>query len=261
MNVIRVCGGLGNQLFQYAFGRLQKRLGHTVLYDIDWYEKHQDSQWPRNYCLDKFNVFTRIGKHNGGQKTVKDITFDARIPSLSNRYFVGYWQYLDYYKGILSALRTELVLRHEVYTEKYKQLKQLITEKESVAVHVRRGDYITHSIFGPMPLDYYFKALTYVPNARIFIFSDEIDYCKRLFKEHYFSREMIFVSNEDYIDFELMRLCTHQIISRSTFSWWAALLNETPGKRVICPERFIVKEIDALTYNNKIHYPGDWIKI
>jgi len=261
MNVIQLCGGLGNQLFQYLFGKVQKLNGIAVMYDDTWYEKYGDS---RPYRLDKFNVDVKTEPFVN-QKTLREHRengFSPHLMKLDNRNFSGYWQYLGYYKDILSVLRKELCIREEFYTEKYLKLYKQVIEKSSVSIHVRRGDYVglNKSLFQVMPLTYYFKALEYV-EGDLFIFSDDLPWCKENFKQDYFSRKVTFVGMDDYLDYELMKACTHNIISGSSFSWWPAILNDSPEKKVVAPKRWIVTRRDAENYNNKIHYPKSWIKI
>ena len=261
MNVVQLCGGLGNQLFQYAFGRVQKHNGIDVRYDDVWYETYGRG---RPYRLDKFNIDVKIDPFVNQRfiKENREHEFSPHLMKLDNYNFSGYWQYLGYYTGILDILRKELRVREEFYTEKYLKLHKQITEKPSVSIHVRRGDYIglNKPLFQIMPLTYYFKALEHL-EGDLFIFSDDIPWCKENFKQAYFSRKVTFVGMIDYLDYELMKSCKHNIISGSSFSWWPAILNDTPGKKVVAPERWIVTVRDEENYNNKIHYLKEWIKI
>ena len=93
MNIIRLCGGLGNQLFQYAFGQAQKHNGIEVKYDTSWYLQPRDPARP--YLLNKFN--TQVITHNRKRSPVylvkkKEKGFDRRNIILDNLYFLGYWQ-------------------------------------------------------------------------------------------------------------------------------------------------------------------------
>ncbi len=260
MNIIKLCGGIGNQLFQYAFGRVQMANGIDVRYDVSWFKKYEEI---RPYRLGKFNINLKLGPFLK-QKTIIEGGCDLDLLKVDNCNFSGYWQYLAYYdqSGILPTLRNEFYVREEFYTSDYLNLRKQIIEVPSVSIHVRRGDYIgaDPTLFQIQPLSYYFKALSHV-KGNLFIFSDDLPWCKEYFKEDYFSRQITFVGLVDYLDFDLMRLCESNIICSSSFSWWAAYLNDNPKKIVVAPERWIVGAINEPRYNNKIHYPKSWIKI
>jgi hypothetical protein len=245
MNVIKLQGGLGNQFFQYAFGKAQQENGIDVRFDDFWFEhrktkRHKD-KWdlfPRENRLGMFN--TTVNVHPLHQEVIQDTGVDLDLLKVDNRDFVGYWSDLRYSEHILPILRKEFCLKEEFYTNEFLQLKEQITKAPSVSVHIRRGDYIGRKGFNILPLSYYFKAIRET-KGDLFIFSDDIAWCKQTFKKDYFSREVTFVELEDYLSFELMRLCSHNIIANSTFSWWAAYLNDNPDKIVITPLGWEIK--------------------
>ena len=239
MNVVALQGGLGNQLFQYAFGRAQQVNGIDVRFSCLWFErrkaKRKKDKWdlfPREYRLDKFNTTITMGSLD--REAVRDEGVDLSLLTLDDNYFVGYWSDMKYSEHILPILRKEFCLKEQFYTKEFIQLKKQITESPSVSVHVRRGDYIGREGFYVLPFEYYYEAIQQT-EGDLFIFSDDIPWCKEMFKEGYFSRKVTFVELEDYLCFELMKLCSHNIISNSTFSWWAAYLNDNPNKAVFTP--------------------------
>ena len=234
MNVIKVMGGLGNQLFQYAFGRMQRLNAINVAFANSSYtdDKIEKQTWKRNYVLDKFCTDVRIRTFYPPNKVVREsaVGHNKDLLRLDRHNFHGYWQYLDYYKDHLEIFREEFQLRPGIGKDnkQYLQLKkQIVKEKNSVSVHVRRGDYVIiaenfeHFI---QPFTYYLGSLNYLntltPINTIYIFSDGIDWCKDHFKKEYFNNPIVFVEGfEDYLDFDLMKNCKHNIISASTFSW------------------------------------------
>ena len=250
MNVVKVMGGIGNQLFQYAFGKLQTKRGTYVLYDTTWYTKHRTLP-ERPFRLDKFNLKYKSGNFKPMNTTVKEVSYDPNLITLWNHNFHGYWQYLDYYKDIIPELREEFKVKEQYITSDYKRYLNKIKQGDSIAVHVRRGDYLNkgHVV---LPLDYYQTALSNL-RGNIFIFSDDIPWCKKYFQNAIFIEKV-----DDYLAFELMRMCTHQVISNSTFSWWAAILNDNPRKIVYAPEQWIIRKEDKDKYNRDKHYPKDW---
>jgi hypothetical protein len=139
MNVIHLCGGLGNQLFQYAFGRVQQERGASVRYNPAWYKRTQSP--PRPYRLNKFNIDIQISPYLR-QPLIKEERYDSAYLKMNNVNFHGYWQYLPYYNNILPILKKELCVREEFYTEEFLNLRKQITDSPSVSIHVRRQDYV-----------------------------------------------------------------------------------------------------------------------
>jgi len=256
MNVIKIMGGLGNQLFQYAFGRVQMCNGIDVCFDNSTYSKLQ--KWPRPYRLDKFETNVTLGQFIKSQPTIKDPQSHCEIDllKLKNRNFDGYWQFVQYYTDILPTLQKEFKVKSELYTDYFTHLFFEIGCKENtVSIHVRRGDYLVQT-WGILPFTYYLQAVQHT-EGDLYIFSDDVPWCKAHFKQEYFNRQITFVNaGEDYLDFELMKRCKYNIIGSSTFSWWAAFLNENSDKKVIAPAQWLGGWID-----NSLIYPKDWIKI
>ena len=256
MNVVRLMGGLGNQMFQYAFGRAMMEFGTNVAFDISNFGKSKH----REYMLGNFNVnisFSTFVNSQGCLDTGANPSFNTEYLKMKNRNYFGYWQYLRYFEHLLPKLRKELSLKEEAYTEDYIKYRDIIkADKDSVSVHVRRDDYVTSKSIPCLPFSYYYEALNHI-DGNIYVFSDDIDWCKHHFVTDYFEREITFVNLEYYHDFELMRFCHSNVISNSTFSYWAAILNDSPEKKVVTPD-FWVTRLDRMDRQN---YPDDWIKI
>lgn len=117
-----------------------------------------------------------------------------------------------------------------------------IDKKQIISLHVRRGDYMqlqmSHRFIG---LDYINKSISYFNDSLILVFSDDIDWCKNNIVPVN-NNELIFIDNkysfEDYEEMYLMSMCDHNIISNSSFSWWASYLNPNESKIVIAPEKW-----------------------
>ena len=255
MNVIRLMGGLGNQLFQYSFGRAMKENGIEVKYDISNFGKSKHREFMLgNFTIDvPFSIFVNNkGKLDSGANP----SFDAAYLRMNGYNFFGYWQYLAYFEKILPALKKEIWLKKEVHTEEFLKYRDIIQNSESVSVHVRRDDYVTSNSIPTLIFGYYAEAITHI-KGNLYVFSDDIEWCKRHFIEDYFERNITFVALPYYLDFELMKLCKHNIISNSTFSWWAAILNDNKDKIVVTPD-FWVTRLDRGKRNN---FPKEWIKL
>lgn len=246
MNVIKLMGGLGNQLFQYAFGRVQEANGIDVCFDLSWFSKESNSH--RKYRLEHLGL--RVKKDNFlRQQIIKEKGYDPSLLITKNKNFYGYWQYLNYYKDIVAVLKNEI----KVDLTKWKIYLDEIKKGNYVVLHVRRADYLIKNKC-LLPLSYYEEALKSFKNKEIAVFSDDPIWCK-------INLPGFVIDINDYASMYLMSKCPNQVISKSTFSWWAAMLNENVDKKIVCPSEFIIRKEDKNNYNNKIHYPNEWIKI
>jgi hypothetical protein len=255
MNVIKLYGGLGNQMFQYAFGKAQEHLGIDVQFDIN--PRGDASRRP--FILDKFKTNIKHGNLSG-RKVVKERKSGFRNDLLlrDRCSFIGYWQHPDYSKDILPQLQREFCVKDEFYTKEFLKLKNEITNCNSISLHVRRGDYVTIGMF-VTELDYYLRAIKFITtikdNPIIYVFSDDMDWCKENFVD------VKYIHLQDYLDFELMKLCKSNIITNSTFSWWAARLNPNPDKVVIAPEQWQHHREDTEKKDREFLILKDWIAL
>lgn len=172
-----------------------------------------------------------------------------------NTVLYGYYQSEKYFRQFKKMLRGELSLRGKL-SGINRKWKAQIEEKRSVSVHIRRGDYVKQG--WDLPLKYYKLAIKRIDcaedSSHLFFFSDEIEWVKkniRCILPDSFSLE-----NVDYIDnnsnhdahedLRLMRSCTHNIISNSTFSWWGAWLNRNDQKTVLAPAYWLRNRVEDL---------------
>ena len=211
---IKIQGGLGNQIFQWAQGIFMESLGAKIYYDISFYSRNNGSEIipNRDFELDKI-LIEPISKYS---------SHEAKL-------IEGYWQTNH---NIDSVENTIL--------KKIKPCK-VETKKDSCSIHVRRGDYAKLShIYYNLNKDYYIKSLETVnPSGPIYVFSDDIDWCK---KNLSITEAIYPEGNSATEDFNLMRSCNHNIISNSTFSWWAAFLNRNEDKKIIQPSIWFKNE-------------------
>ncbi len=204
---IKIQGGLGNQIFQWAQGVFLENLGAKICYDTSFYDSYNGSNIipNRNFELEK--ILTEP---------------ISKSPDLDCILIEGYWQ---------TDNNVELI--KNTILKKIKPCKTK-TKKDSCSIHVRRGDYLKlKHIYHNLDKTYYIKCLeTINPSGPIYIFSDDIDWCK---KNLSITEAVYPEGNNTLEDFDLMRSCNHNIISNSTFSWWAALLNPNEDKKIIQP--------------------------
>lgn len=287
--IIKLQGGLGNQLFQYALGRsLLLSCKKKVKYDISWFK----NQIERDYQLDRLNTVIDLVDDNelrklrrikiwGGKLSFLNklnkiygynliresgLEFDPNIlQTIAPAYIDGHWMSEKYFFKIVTQLREEMRPKDKPTGENSKIL-EAISRQEAVAVHIRRGDYIqerkTNKFHGTATIDYYQKAtqhiLEKIASPVFYLFSDDLDWVKENIK---IPAQTIFVSqngvNKPQEDLRLMYSCKHHIIANSTFSWWGAWLNANSKKIVIAPYQwFADKEI-----NTKDLFPAEWIKM
>lgn len=274
MITVRLNGGLGNQMFQYATGRaIADRIGIDLSVNLDELSNETGSvHTQRHYELSKLNVRTDSVSNNGKipaqsllSKTffrIREFTgkvLDQRIVAEKFFYFdpaileissscvlTGYWQSEKYFQSSRRKIIEDFRPR-EVMNSVNRDTAESIASTNSVSIHVRRGDYVTNSqankFHGLCGLDYYQKAIKFIQNrasnTHFFIFSDEIDWVKENLNTDspttYISDN---AGDESYWDMQLMKECKHHIIANSSFSWWGAWLSENDDGIVIAPEKW-----------------------
>ena len=233
MRIVNVLGGLGNQMFWYAYGQ---KLGNCG-YNIDWYSNY-GSATPRKYLLDRYHTQVRIFRQKGPKIPLPPIIKDA----------------FDVRKQMLKDLK----VREEFYTSEFLDLRNRILKSNSVSIHVRRGDKV-NSHYADLGPSYYKKALE-ITNGDLFVFSDDIPWCKNNLGS------ATYVDIDECLSLELMSLCKHNIIANSTFSWWGAFLNTNSKKIVVAPSQYFSPEflVNSERYRAMEKYsvmPKSWIKI
>jgi hypothetical protein len=270
MIIISLKGGLGNQMYQYAFGRKMSLINNTKLFlDLSWFN---EEHFPRKYVLDKFNINAEIAdpvllkKIRGGftnyhsiynrilkklcpflfKKTIyeKKLIFDYTIFNYNgDKYYDGYWQNYRYFMDVNNIILKELTVLDDIAISKNILVNE-IKNRNSISIHIRRGDYennhIARNFHGLLPKKYFDssieKIVQSVNNPHFYFFSDDIAWVKENFNIAY---PHSYVENspdgEEYIDLIIMSMCKHNIIANSTYSWWAAWLNNNQEKIVIVP--------------------------
>lgn len=265
MIIIRFIGGLGNQMFQYALYEKYKSLGCEVYADLSAYEKSG-----MEYQLDIFGIHvtqaqkkdirrlsgngmdlrSRIARKLGMKKSTycvedPEVHYEPWILDLKEAYLDGYWQTEKYFSDIRSLLLEKFVFPKSSRPENEKALER-IQNTESVSIHIRRGDYLSGREFelygGICSLKYYEKAAAYfrskLQSPVFFVFSDDIPWVRN----HLKLENAVYADwnngTEDFYDMYLMMNCRHNILANSSFSWWAAWLNQNLEKEVLAPSRW-----------------------
>jgi Glycosyl transferase family 11 len=269
MVIVRLTGGLGNQMFQYAAGRaLADGLGAELLLDTRAFEHalafHAYTR--RAYALSPFKLRARLATpaelKNWPVWVVEigmrlrlvrplfrrwhfeaAITYDPSIRTLHEPVcLIGYWQSERYFIDIADRIRADFTLR-EPLCDANARLLELARSAGSVGLHVRRGDFISlddaAQVHGLCSVDYYRRAISLVrnrcPKCHFLIFSDAPQWARA---ELPLDPSAVFITGNaerPEQDLALMSACKHHIIANSSFSWWAGWLGYSPDQIVIAP--------------------------
>lgn len=157
----------------------------------------------------------------------------AEIPHASDLDLTGFFQSPRYFRGYENLIRAYLRPSEKLRDAVATRFATLLA-KRPVAIHVRRADYLSMSrSFAVLPVDYYRAAIKrFEPGTHFAVFSDDPAWCRTALSG---DNVEVVAGNPGYADLYLMAACRHQVIANSSFSWWAAWLNENPEKRVIAP--------------------------
>lgn len=290
LHIVNIGGGLGNQMFLYAFGQAVK----DVLFDVNGFNADSYRSFDLGlYDIDrKFASPTQVKQCLGGEihfknilpgfirrffhlnrhiyictNRIKEKQINRYQPNLldikGNAYYHVCAQSEKYFKQFREKLLHDFTLLQPL-DEQNKIMLSKIQNFNSVAVHIRRGDYLhKKSPFTALDKDYFIKAMEYIAarieNPHFFIFSSDMDWVRKNIKTNY-PQTFVEINDEKhgYFDLELMRNCKHNIIANSTFSWWGAWLNTNPQKIVVAPKQWFLPT--AAEYSGDI-VPDEWIKM
>ena len=280
MIIINLFGGLGNQLFQLAAAyKLAKIKGKKIFID-DSLLNHFKSNHQQTNLQDIFDFKFKKKKDNNFLKIfIKKLILKFNFLSNFQNFYVtefnyfkiinhdfkeiemlGYWQNLNFFISHINEIKKLFKFR---FIKVDVNLLNMISHSNSVSLHVRRGDYVSsqNSVNFALPIDYYLRAVKKISLKKkkliFFIFTDDKKWVRINFLNKFKDYDFNLISTgEDYKDFFLMNKCKHHIISNSTFSWWAAFLNNNKNKLVLYP---------SIWFKNKMKAPEifdyKWIKV
>lgn len=284
MIYVRLMGGLGNQMFQYALGRrLSLQHGTKLALDRSHFSEHRPGETIREYELDCFNVEAemfvepaeKLIQKKGLYLRPKPLNiytesgpaFDpVALKQTGNTLFIGYWQNEKYFKKISPTIRSDFTFVKSLSKEKQSYAEQIQDTPGSVAIQIRRGDYVTNKnsnkFHGITPMEYYDKAIKKISRAVkkpvFFVISDDHLWCKQNLKIGLPTVIIEHIPGTGQEDMNLMSQCKHQIIANSSYGWWAAWLNKNPNKIIIAPKTWF-RDKQA---NSKMEIvPPGWVRI
>ena len=278
MVIVKLQGGLGNQMFQYAAGRsLSMRLGTPLKLDRRRMDHPVQGSTPWRYALGALDVreefadsretaeltgqgqtrlrklMLRIRRVSGlarrGATVLRDtdFRFHPEFHEVSGDvYLDGYWQSEKYFLGISEIIRREFSLRRPLEGAD-REFAEVIAREDSVSVHVRRGDYVSNPeanrFHGLCSAEYYRRCMAIVSEKvgapRFVVFTDDPAWVRKNMDVPLGTTFVDWNQPRDgSIDLELMRRCRHHIIANSSFSWWGAWLGSRQGSLVLAPARW-----------------------
>ena len=273
MIVCKLIGGLGNQMFQYAYAkRMAIEFNDDLCFDINFYNDNVPALFQMNieernttkdvvlndmafayiaeknyhilqYIIRKLNhekigcnLFQRLSRH-GYYFNFDPFYYSSVICKKENKYIYGYFQGVEYFETIEKEVKQQFTAEVGELAKKY---EDMIKNCNAIAVHIRLGDYQKkkNQYLNVCTDTYYLNGINYikgkVDNPVFFVFTNDI---KAVRKKEYIPRDAIMVNGtKAYEDLMLMKLCKHFVISASTFSWWGSYLSDNDSKITIAPK-------------------------
>lgn len=289
MIIIKVQGGLGNQLLQYSMGQvIAREFDKEVLYDVSFFEDNH-KYTKRFYLLDKFTIDPSFASREqvnavrypyGSLSKALSLVYRACNRYFFDKYYVGYdkgflplmqgkkdayvegfWQGAPYYKPHQDFLNKAITLKQNERVEAFKR-RHDFSRKTSVSVHIRRGDFANPGAgTKTIPKSYYERAVEVVEekieNPTYFIFSDDVEWVKQ--ELGFLFKQVVYVSGgdlSDYEEFALLKDCNHAILSNSTFCWFATILSDSKEKVATYPKDWQNKYLNKSTDICPDHWIG-----
>lgn len=278
MRLVKITGGLGNQMFIYAmYIGMKKRVGghvHIDLSDMMHYHAHNGYELRRvfgvpadEFCINRtlkkvieFLFFkTILERHQHG--SMRPYTRRYAYPLV---YFKGFYQNEKYFLDVEDEVRSTFTFDLSLANERSRDLeKRIATDDKAVSLHVRRGDYLQPKFYEKYGtvcgLTYYQNAIVemgrHIDGTHYYVFSDDVEWVKENLPIDGATYVNWNAGADSWQDMMLMSRCRHHIICNSTFSWWGAWLNPSPGKVVIAPDKWF-----ADTGSDFI-LPETWVKV
>jgi len=276
MIIVKLMGGMGNQMFQYSFGKfLSYKYNLPLKIDLSFLKNR--NMGPnfvyRDYDLDLFNISEDFDiRPTKSVYLISEPKFDfsdriiEQLEKLDGHFYInGYWQSYKYFEPIIDQIVESFELKKPIMMSgdiRIIEMLNQIKNNNSVLINIRRTDYLNTDFHGVLSNDYVMKGIDIiknkVDNPHYFIFSDDIQWC----------RDNIKIENMTIVDhsykgdrfgwyLELMKSCKHFIIPNSTFAWWSAFLNQSNDKIVIAPKKWFN---DPTIITDDL-IPKNWIRI
>jgi len=299
MIIIAIKNGLGNQMFQYAFGKvLEWKYSFDVAFDImpdDFVScKKTDMEI---FTIGEYIIVEKkqtlafqpfsIAKYRHEKKYLSYIYYKLRrmfhpdklvteklpcqmvaefenLSPARQYYFMGHWMNLKYFSGFEDRIKALFLLKDPVFYQSDMALEIINSTSAPVSLHIRRGDYLTSGFIQAAEMSYYEKAIhliaEQVHNPMLYIFTNDPEWVTKEFKPE-LPYKIVQGNNgaDSYKDLVLMSLCKHNITANSSFSWWGAWLNNNPKPLIVCPKQWYAEET-LNTYVSEM-IPQHWVRL
>lgn len=284
---VKLMGGLGNQMFQYAFGlSLSRKLNTTLELDTFYLDQRKNLRKDsviRSLDLDVFKLNADVKFYSGNRNYLirninkifptrfrsyyveRHFQYDPSVLSIRRKNIIveGYWQSYKYFNDFEAILKDNFIFKFPIMSES-NLLYQEIRQTNSVCLNIRRGDFLTDKTLGYKDVEFFKMAIAKLEHLtgikhKYFIFSDDIEWCSNNFN---------FIENKIIVDhshkgpkfsnyLQLMMSCKHFIIPNSSFGWWAAYLSKNSEKIVVAPKIwFLDPKIDTSDL-----IPKEWYRV
>lgn len=291
MIIVRLKGGMGNQMFQYAFGKRIAKLHNTQLkLDLSMLlDRNKGDIVYRDYDLSIFNLQTEfvinpsilkllfkiksgytsklasrlsVGNKNYIKEKHFHVDNDVLLNPPNNSVYEGWWQSEQYFNSISDEIKKDFSFKNCIIPYSLKLYNE-IKNTNSVCLNVRRTDFLKVDALNSTDLTYFLRAAEYMgehlSEPKFYVFSDDVEWCKQNIKLKY--PVQVVDHNHKGERFgnymQLMIACKHFIIPNSSFAWWAAWLSDNPSKKVVAPKSWFADT----QFNTKDITPKNWIRL
>ena len=276
MLIVHLRGGLGNQMFQYALYLAAVESGKNASLDLSHFNKDNQSTkyelgntfsihaaplplWEKVLVKASWKFLHLLHQIPYKENDRSFGIFNKKVTALQFAYLKGYWQSEKYFEGISKTIRQHFTFP-PFSDNKNKALFEQIVQRNSVSIHIRRGDYLKNNLNWSLDIDYYNRAIQLIKEKvtapNFFIFSDDTQWAEENIKDpncHFINWNK---GDDSFRDMQLMSNCKHNIIANSSFSWWGAWLNNNEDKIVIAPDKWL-----STMEGTRDIIPDSWIQL
>ena len=265
MITIGLQGGLGNQMFQYALGVALRARGKKVNFDLGRLSI-EDTESPHTrkraqYGLNGYDTDVTFGESFEPRYVQSGVGYDPKVFEMDNVTLWGYWQSEKYFQDLGEGLPLGHPIIHRFFpikglTSEIKEVAKCLSEDDTVAVQVRRGDYLAVADFhGLMSREYFLQGIEATGRKKVYVFTDDEQWCRQNLPG------TIVSTGTRHWDITLMSCCNSLVTSNSSFGWWGGWLGDNnfkkPGRVVVAPKKwFATPSVDDSGL-----VPERWVRI